>query len=256
MQEYLSQLIDYIHKRRWLGHVLFWVLFFLVQTLSAGSEPYNGNQVFVHKLIMLVPKMGAVYLLVYYQLPELLYKKKYVLFALSFLASSYVFTVLARIMVVHIVEELVRPKPFHQESIIEILTDLPRLYSHYYLGVYYPALLFFIIKLSKEKSLEKSKLEQLEKEKSSAELNFFKAQIHPHFLFNTLNNLYTLTLQKSDKASETVLKLSEILDYMLYRSNGESVPVEKELNLIQNYIDLEQLRYGDRLELIFNKTIE
>ena len=83
-----------------------------------------------------------------------------------------------------------------------------------------------------------------------------KAQIHPHFLFNTLNNLYVLTLQKSDKASDIVLKLSEMLDYMLYKCNENRVTIAQEVQLIQNYIDLEQLRYGDRLELVFNKNID
>jgi two-component system LytT family sensor kinase len=96
----------------------------------------------------------------------------------------------------------------------------------------------------------------LEKEKVTAELNFMKAQIHPHFLFNTLNNLYVLTLQKSEKAADTVLKLSEMLDYMLYKCNESTVSISEEIQLIQNYIDLEELRYGDRLELVFNKNID
>ncbi len=256
MQDYFLRAIDYIQQRRWLGHVLFWLLFFLIQALSTGSEYYETYQVAIHKFIMLFPKIAATYLLIYYQIPQFLYKRKYLLFIVSFIVTSYIFTAGARILVVHLVEELVRPKPFVQESVLEILTDIKRLYSNYYLGVYFPALLLYIVKLIKEKSREKSQLELLEKEKFSAELNFFKAQIHPHFLFNTLNNLYTLTLQKSDKASETVLKLSEILDYMLYKCNDNRVAIEKELNSIQNYIDLEQLRYGDRLELIFTKNVD
>jgi sensor histidine kinase YesM len=255
MQNYISRLLDYIQERRWLSHILFWISLLLIQSLGIESV-YNGKEVFTHKSIMLIPKMIAAYTLIYYQIPKFLYKQKYLLFLASFILTSYVFTVLARILVVHGVEELIRPKPFAQESIYEIITDIDALYARYYLGTYFPALIMLMLKLIKEKFNEKNEIKQLEKEKVSAELNFFKAQIHPHFLFNTLNNLYVLTLQKSDKASETVLKLSEMLDYMLYQCNDNRVTIDKELKLIENYINLEQLRYGKRLELSFSKTID
>lgn len=89
----------------------------------------------------------------------------------------------------------------------------------------------------------------LEKEKLEAELNFLKAQIHPHFLFNTFNNLYALTLIKSDKAPDIVIKLSELLDYMLYNSNEKEVKLQKEINQLKGYIDLGKIRYGERLNM-------
>ncbi len=73
--------------------------------------------------------------------------------------------------------------------------------------------------------------------------------MHPHFLFNTLNNLYALTLKKSEKSPEIVLKLSEILDYMLYESKEEKTELDKEIQLIKNYISLEELRFGKRLRI-------
>ncbi|CAN5560771.1 hypothetical protein BH23BAC1_BH23BAC1_40590 [soil metagenome] len=86
-------------------------------------------------------------------------------------------------------------------------------------------------------------------EKVEAELKFLKAQIHPHFLFNTLNNLYCLTLEKSEKAPDVVLKLSELLDYMLYECNPKFISLEKELQQVKNFIDLELLRYSERLKI-------
>ena len=255
MQNYISSLLDYIQDRRWLSHILFWIALLLIQSLGIESA-YNGKEMFTHKSIMLIPKMIAAYALIYYQIPKFLYKQKYLLFLGSFILTSYIFTVFARILVVHVVEELIRPKPFAQESVYEILTDIDALYARYYLGVYFPALIMLMLKLIKEKFNERNEIRQLEKEKVSAELSFFKAQIHPHFLFNTLNNLYVLTLQKSDNASETVLKLSEILDYMLYQCNDDRVTIDKEIKLIENYIDLEQLRYGERLELNFTKVVD
>lgn len=75
-----------------------------------------------------------------------------------------------------------------------------------------------------------------------SELRFLKSQINPHFLFNTLNNLYALTLKKSDKAPDIVLKLSEIMRYMLYECNEKRVLLTKEIQYIHNYLDLERLR--------------
>lgn len=92
---------------------------------------------------------------------------------------------------------------------------------------------------------------QIEKEKIESELNYLKAQINPHFLFNTLNNLYALTLQNSSKASDVVIKLSGLLDYMLYHAKANKVPVDKELTIVENYIELEKIRYGDRLNLVY-----
>ncbi len=85
-----------------------------------------------------------------------------------------------------------------------------------------------------------------------AELKLLKAQIHPHFLFNTLNNLYGLTLEKSDEAPNLVLRLSEILDYILYRCDEKLVPLQEEMNLLVNYIEIEKIRYSKKLSLETN----
>ena len=87
-----------------------------------------------------------------------------------------------------------------------------------------------------------------------SELRFLKSQINPHFLFNTLNNLYALTLKKSDKAPEIVIKLSEMMRYMLYECNEKRVPLVKEVNYLRNYLDLEQLRQSDKISINF--TVE
>jgi two-component system LytT family sensor kinase len=89
------------------------------------------------------------------------------------------------------------------------------------------------------------------KEKVETELKLLKSQIHPHFLFNTLNNIYSLTLIKSDRAPDAVLKLSELLDYLIYQGEADKVSLDKEVRFIRNYLELEQLRYGERLEVDF-----
>ena len=93
---------------------------------------------------------------------------------------------------------------------------------------------------------------ELEYKTTQTELNFLRSQINPHFLFNTLNNLYALTLKKSDAAPQTVLKLSEIMRYMLYECNERKVPLHKEINYLNNYIELERLRLTKAFEVHFN----
>src|SRR5258707_6884544 len=86
-------------------------------------------------------------------------------------------------------------------------------------------------------------------EKQRAELNYLKSQTNPHFLFNTLNNIYSLSRDKSDQAPETILRLSKILRYMLYEAGGEYIAIEQELKIIGDYISLEKLRYDDSLRI-------
>jgi len=92
----------------------------------------------------------------------------------------------------------------------------------------------------------------LQTQTMQSELKFLKSQINPHFLFNTLNNLYALTLKKSDKAPEIVIKLSEMMRYMLYECNEKRVLLSKEVNYLRNYLDLERLRQGKTVEINFD----
>lgn len=98
--------------------------------------------------------------------------------------------------------------------------------------------------------------QQLRIEKQQAELNYLKSQTNPHFLFNTLNNIYALTRDKSDLAPESILRLSKILRFMLYETGGEYIAIEQELKIIGDYIALEKLRYDDSLRINFNYDIE
>ncbi|MHA4846955.1 sensor histidine kinase [Flavitalea antarctica] len=102
----------------------------------------------------------------------------------------------------------------------------------------------------------KQSTQLLQIEKQQAELNYLKSQTNPHFLFNTLNNIYALAREKSDLAPESILRLSKILRYMLYEAGGDYIAIEQELKIISDYIALEQLRYDDSLRVNFNNDIE
>jgi len=102
----------------------------------------------------------------------------------------------------------------------------------------------------------KKRAQQLQIEKQEAELNYLKSQTNPHFLFNTLNNIYSLARDKSDLAPESIMRLSKILRYMLYEAGGKYIAVEQELTIIADYISLEKLRYDESLRVNFNYDVE
>ena len=96
---------------------------------------------------------------------------------------------------------------------------------------------------------------EAERKRLASELQVLKAQLNPHFLFNTFNNLYVLALQKSDKTPVVIAKMSDMFHYILYECNANEVPVSKEIKLIEDYIQLEQLRYTERLFIHFEKIV-
>lgn len=102
----------------------------------------------------------------------------------------------------------------------------------------------------------KQTTQQLRIEKQAAELNYLRSQTNPHFLFNTLNNIYSLARDKSDVAPESILRLSKILRFMLYETGGKYISIEQELKIISDYIALEKLRYDESLRINFNYDVE
>jgi two-component system, LytTR family, sensor kinase len=98
--------------------------------------------------------------------------------------------------------------------------------------------------------------QQLKIEKQAAELNYLRSQTNPHFLFNTLNNIYSLARDKSDLAPESILKLSKILRFMLYETSASHITVEQEIKVISDYIALEKLRYDETLRVDFNCDVD
>jgi len=110
-------------------------------------------------------------------------------------------------------------------------------------------LLTVALKFSIDWYEENRTLQEVKMEKLQAEVNYLRSQVNPHFLFNALNNLYALTLRKSDQAPAIVLKLSELMEYMLYESDEPFVPLEKEVRYLGNYLELERIRQGNQADI-------
>jgi len=235
---------------------LFWLAYLLITSILTTLNGGTFRDHLINYAILLPAQMLAAYSFNYYLIPKLYLKKKYLKFTVLLIVYIYVFSTFARLCKIYVAEPITRVGAFRKETILEILTDPVYIMAVYFPSVYLVVLIMFAIKSFRDRAEERHRLEVLEKEKANTELKFLKAQIHPHFLFNTLNSIYSLTLAKSDAAPEVVLKLSDLLDYMLYQCNHDRVSLNKEIALIQGYMDLEKIRYGDQLQLQFHHEID
>ena len=245
-----NNLIDWILQNRFISHLIFWLLVFISLPVLAALNSGSIEKTFFSSLAFLPAQLLASYFLVYYQVPKLLFQKKYLRFGVSFIISVYIFLVISKLSNMYLAEHFM-PNHFKEKTLVEIVADPFHLAVVYFPSVYVFVFFMLMIKAFKDRFEERHQLEVLQKEKANTELKFLKAQTNPHFLFNTLNNLYALTLDQSEKAPEVVLKLSDMLDYMLYQCKDDEVPLKKEITFIQDYIDLESLRYGKKLTLNF-----
>ena len=124
------------------------------------------------------------------------------------------------------------------------------------LDIGYVAGIAVALKLFRMQMISLKNQKDLEKEKLETELKFLKNQINPHFLFNTLNNIYALARKKSDKTPEVVVKLAKLLRFMLYESAKDTIPISEEIKILEDYVQLEKIRYSNRLEVCFNQEID
>ena len=224
-------------------HILFWIAVFVVYWLIYAGYQDRYHEEFLMSLNLLPARIIGTYSLIYLILPLATKKKQFVLFGglLAIHTVFYGFLIYATLYFVNPYPEFY---DFKDHSLFYLPKILTKSASEYAL----PVLAATIVLLKKWYQDEQNR-KKLSEEKLEAELNFLKSQVHPHFLFNTLNNLYALTLTKSDKTPDIVLKLSDLLDYMIYKSNSPLVPLPKELETLEGYIELEKMRYNERLDL-------
>ncbi len=202
----------------------------------------------------MVPQIILTYVLLEVLIPRFLYHRKYFIFLTSLLGAILLLLVgylcIRRYFfdIVYFDTYTELAKEYARLSIGERLLDLNLFVSKAVLFLS-PAALLFTYRMFKEQQ----NLIRLREQKRTAELNALKNQLNPHFLFNTLNNLYALAVERSKKAPEVIERLSEILDYILYGCKEKYVFLEKEITLIENYLTLEKVRYGKRVNISFEK---
>jgi len=254
-----SDRLLYFHKRhRWLSHVIFWLIYLLIGVSSSkyrdGDRGTYGFE-FTSDALYMSAEMFFAYSLAYFVVPQFI-RKRYLLSVVGFVVLGYASCVLGRVFIVKICEPLagIAPKAF--ETYGEILRDIPKLLYNYFIDMMAAASIFVFLKILKDQLIIQKRALQLEKEKAETELKLLKTQLNPHFLFNTLNNIYSLSLTSSPATSGSIARLADILDHMLYRCNTQFVPLKAEISLINNYIGLEKLRYDDRLTVNIKTDIQ
>ncbi len=237
-------------RHKSLRHLLFWSALLVYEGLIWGMVDGEFNRRIVTAFIELPIKMMATYFTIYYLIDRLLMKRKYLWFFNALLLSVVGFAILMRIQGYYLIYPIYLPEAteaplFYFPKIFIALVNLYSLVA--ILASFHMTKLWFLHERATRELQEIA--QKLQNEKLEAELKVLKSQINPHFLFNTLNNLYVLTLKHSDKAPETVYRLSELMNYMLYESNQPKVFLEKEIQYIQNYIALEKLRYNPNVDI-------
>ncbi|MFZ4544386.1 MAG: sensor histidine kinase [Saprospiraceae bacterium] len=228
-------------RKKWVYHSIFWLVM-LLALVELGNNHLNlafrflleGTNIFFYILVT--------YINLFYLIPNFLTgKKREWLFIGSLLLVCAVITPIKLITLY-----------FLHRNFPQIQNELINNQFWYFLGLVYIAGFSTIYSIISEwKKQEKQRVE-LQNQTVASELRFLKTQINPHFLFNTLNSLYALTLKKSDDAPEVVLRLSEMMRYMLYECNEPQVPLTKEVAYIENYLNLEKLRLSKTIDLKFN----
>lgn len=241
----------WIYHKKLLRHLLFWGMCLAVLTFmfSVGLTGYS----LAFKLVLMLFPVHVAY---YYTvsaiiIPKFLYRRNFVALALSFILACTFFTCCYRLIEIffadpYLFKQLKLLNPDFKWKKLEGTFSEQFFNGQYMISaleqsniIIWGGLLIKFVGMwydRKQMAL-------------NSELNFLKAQIHPHFLFNTLNNLYALTLNNSPASPGVVLDLSQILRYMLYECNTDYVPLKKDVEIIKNYIALEQLRHGDKLDL-------
>lgn len=247
-------------RYRLARHGIFWFCWWVFCSIIYAYIPIDENLPpyvrflisTVEALIFLPIHIFIAYSLVYLVVPHFLIEQRYVASAFAVVFLFIITGVLNAFLSPHV--------GVLRNEILNPLFDqpLPKRYAptsfHYAVmaglrGGVTVGGLAAAIKLMKYWYMKEQTNLQLQKENSESQLQLLKAQIHPHFLFNTLNNIYSYTQNTSPTASRLVMGLSDLLRYMLYEGNQSLVPLPKELKMLQDYITLEKIRYDERLDI-------
>src|SRR5436190_8025888 len=240
-------------KHRITRHLVFWILFslhFIIQNLMIGG-PGEGktSRTFLesasHFLYFLPIYLLSTYFFIELVLPQFLFKRKYTAFAFSFLVlfvASFIAVCYAGMFYLH----KATGKPYSE------INFTANKYHAIVDGLFVPFMLFGIvagIKFSKKWFLQQRENEKLAKQKLATELQLLKTSIHPRFLFHSLHTVEKYINNSSAQSPALILQLSDLLSYILYENDKNWVELEKELEIIRGYINLEEKGFGDKLLL-------
>ena len=224
-------------------HVVFWLCAWLFFIFYYKRYSEVNIYTIVASLINLFAAIATVYTFNYYLIPKILLenkRKKFIAFAfVAIVMFFYIQLLLTLFLVVKLL--------YAEHNLFPELIDVMMLFFNMFFVVF----IAIAVKLYKRWSEKDYNEQKVQKEKVEAELQMLKTQINPHFLFNTLNSIYVLAIKQSNQTANTVMKLSDILDYILYRINTPKIHIANEIRIIENYIELEKIRFTNRVDLNF-----
>jgi two-component system LytT family sensor kinase len=229
------------------NHFWFWTVYFLLNFLRWGAYFNDYGYSFKSNLIEFALHIPLVYSNLFVLVPRYILKKKYYQYILALLLSLMVVYLLKTGMTYYIVSENIWPEansyyePFEINHIVAVC-----------IGELYVLTMASSVYLTLTWLKERDRNRALREEQFKIKLKYLKNQIQPHFFFNTLNNLYALSLESSDRVPDVIIKLSKLMEYVLYDIEGTKfVPLIKEIDYIQNYIEIEKLRF-ENVEVSIN----
>jgi sensor histidine kinase YesM len=225
--------------QRNLHHVVLWILYYLFWALFFKPGD-STSDVYIHSIVIVSIHAMVSYFNIYFLFPQLLRRRYYL---------AYIFSIALAITL----------GSFIQAGVLMGLntldaTDKPDLLSFGFIlgnsvGILYTTAITMSLKMVKHWYENERLARELSKLNTETELKYLKSQINPHFLFNSLNSIYALSLKKSDRAPELILKLSDILRYLLYDGSEKMVGLDQEVKYLRSYLELEKVRHGERMDL-------
>ncbi len=236
-----------------LMHLLVWIAVFLIPQLLFHRPGSTGIQ--ISDVFFLSLMVAFFYFNYYFLVPQFLTKKKFFLYTVSIIVLLFISFSLTYYFTVTFDAnrelEIIR----HRHPGKDALLVLHRIARNRGMGsVFYTFLVLAVstsIRVTGDWYKMDKRRKEIENEKLLTELNLLKTQVNPHFFFNTLNNIYSLAIQKSEKTPEAIVKLSQLMRYVIYDTDKDRVPLGKEIDYIRNYIELEKLRLRDNVEIRF-----
>ncbi len=246
-------------KNRIVYFIGFWLLYLVIDSYFEFLVSYGESSMFTRiyqsvtgVLVSLIPKVGLGYFLVYIFIRRE-FPKRYSAWVnmLIVVAAVLCALVIFRLLFYYYVTPVIyaRPKP------------LRPLFDFYVLNVNFfdmigPVAILMILEYYHISQKAKESALLFEREKIISELKFLKSQINPHFLFNTLNNIYSLARKQAPQTPDVVMRLSKLLRFMLYESERRTISISEEVKVLEDYTELERIRHGNKLDLVFNKDID
>ncbi|MCG0015745.1 sensor histidine kinase [Winogradskyella immobilis] len=234
-----------------LLHLFFWCAVLFIFTLVFSTGNTLDVNTFYFSVFLMPITIGTTYISIYKLIPDYLITKRYALFSLY---TFYTVIISIFCIMFSVFFGLAFLTDFKFTEVVSLSRNTIFIISCIYLVVIIVSA-FKLLKLNLKQSKHNAELEakilEAQLKLKQQELSYLKMQIHPHFLFNTLNTLYGFALKKSETTPDLILKLSNLLDYVLYQVNKPLVELKDEINHIKDYISLEQMRFNDTLNIDF-----